>query len=90
MKQGTLQLNNGSQINIEVEQDEGFIKEIKIDNSSIISPEDYFPQFIEALKWVQINPVALYTRIRFFTLKNNVELVGVDANNLAQAISRCL
>lgn len=84
----TATLEDGRELNISLEQDGGFINSIKIEGPDFVVPVDQREQLEKALKYVQLNPVALYTRIRFFMLKNQVTFEGIDCNTLAEAISK--
>lgn len=87
MESGNIvKLDTGEEISIQVQKEGGFIKEISIDGGSFLEPQEQIPDLLESLRWVQFNPVALYTRIRFFTLKHNASLKGIDEDSLAQAI----
>ncbi|MFP4424692.1 MAG: hypothetical protein ACLFP2_05710 [Candidatus Woesearchaeota archaeon] len=80
-------LEDGRELNISIEQDGGFISSITIEGPDFVVPVEQREQLAKALKYVQLNPVALYTRIRFFMLKNQVTFEGIDCNTLAEAIS---
>jgi hypothetical protein len=81
-------LANGEKVKINLKEDDGFISEISFDNGNFLEPNNYKEQLEEHLKWVQINQVALFTRLRFFQLKNKVEFNGIDINKLAAEISK--
>ena len=81
-----VKLDTGEEIKIQVQDEGGFIKEIQIEGGDLLEPADELPNLLESLQWVQLNPVALYTRIRFFTLKHSASLKGIDEDSLAQAI----
>ncbi|MGM5488677.1 MAG: hypothetical protein ACQESG_07035 [Nanobdellota archaeon] len=81
-------LEDGREVNISVEEDGGFISSITLEGPNFVLPEDQKPQLEKSLIYVQLNPVALYTRIRFFMLKNQVTFDGIDCNTLAEAISK--
>lgn len=87
--QNAIYLSDGRQIKITVEQEDGFIRSITIDGPVFMQPDNAIELLQMSLKWVQINPVALYTRIRFFMLKNKVIIQGIDCTKLADAICKC-
>ena len=86
MAGNTVKLNDGSKVQISVEQENGFIKDLTIEGGQFLPSEGMKQEFIEALRWVHLNQVALYTRIRFFMLKNRSQLQGIDEEGLADAI----
>ena len=82
-------LDDGRKIRVLLEHEGGFIKDIRFEGPEFIKPEGLVNKLTDSLRWVQLNPVALYTRIRFFQLKNSAEIEGTDSNRLAEAICGC-
>jgi hypothetical protein len=88
--QNTFSLNEGKELKIEVEHEGGFISAIAFKGELATNPPDALVKLALQLKWVQLNPVAIYTRMRFFMLKNKVEIPGIDLNELSKAIASCM
>ncbi len=87
--ENTIHLSNGKELKIYLEHEGGFINDIKLEGPNFIQPEGAQKELEESLKWVQLNSVALYTRIRFFMLKKKIVMQGIDCNQLAVAICKC-
>jgi hypothetical protein len=88
--QNIFPLNEGKELKIEVEHEGGFISAITFQGEINTTPPDALTQLATQLKWVQLNPVAVYTRMRFFMLKNKVDIPGIDLNELSKAIAACM
>jgi hypothetical protein len=82
-----IQLQEGGQVKITVDHDEGFINDIFIDGDLHVEPADALKQIEEHLKCSHLTTVAIYTRLRFFMLKNKVQLVNLDVHDLAEGIA---
>lgn len=87
--QNVLYLDEGKKVNITVESEDGFIKDLKLDGEIFCSPEKSLEDIQKYLKWTHLTPVAVYTRLRFFMLKNKVNM-QVDCQKLADAIAECI
>lgn len=84
-----VELDNGKKLRIEIDHENGFLNSVKLEGEGWIEPVDHQAQLEDALKFVQLNKVALYTKIHFFLLKNSSNFNGIDSRGLADAIVQC-
>jgi hypothetical protein len=80
-------ISDGNIIKVEVEHEGGFITSIVLEGNLNTDPPDALKQLESQLKWVQLNSVAIYTRIRFFMLKYKINIPGIDLNDFSKKIT---
>lgn len=88
-KKAVLKVPNGKLLKITADLDDAVLVSIQITGDFFVYPEESISQLEQLLRYQPIEKELLLYMIDAFFKQNNVELFGITAEAIADAIMRC-